>query len=136
MKFRLPPRLQSILRPRPRRPHRLGRVAGWLMHGLRLALVAVPVLWLVQHFVFGPSGVLALRHKQQQYQLELARVHALEEQNRQLNSSVRALRSDPSAIEDIAREQLHLTRPGEIVYTYPTAPAPAGSSAAALNRRY
>ncbi|HXR96404.1 MAG TPA: septum formation initiator family protein [Terriglobales bacterium] len=94
-----------------------------LKHGLRLALVAVPVLWLSLYALLSPSGYLALRRQQQLYQKESSRVQALEEQNRLLNQSVRALRSDPAAIEGIAREQLHLTKPGEIVYTYPMTPA-------------
>lgn len=104
-----------------------------LIHWIRLAAVALPVLWLVQYALLGPSGYLALRHKQQQYQQELARIQALEAQNRQLNQSVRALSSDPAAIEDIARQQLHLTRPGEVVYTYPVAPAANGTAAASLH---
>ena len=61
-------------------------------------------------------------------------MHALEDQNRQLNQAVRELRSDPNAIEDIAREQLHLTRPGEVVYTYPvsTPNSPTAPAEAAL----
>ncbi|HUX68462.1 MAG TPA: septum formation initiator family protein [Terriglobales bacterium] len=102
------------------------------LHVLRLAAVAVPVLWLVQHAVLGPSGYLALRHKQQQLQQEMARIQALEAHNRQLNQSVHSLTTDPAAIEGIARQQLHLTRPGEVVYTYPVAPAPRGAAAASL----
>ena len=106
-------------------------LAPWL-HALRLLAIAVPVLWVVQHTVLGASGFIALRQKHQQVQRELGKVKALEARNRDLNSSIRQLSSDPSAIEGIAREQLHLTRPGEIVYTYPTAPAPSGAAAADL----
>ncbi|HVA64018.1 MAG TPA: septum formation initiator family protein [Terriglobales bacterium] len=116
------PNLKQSLKPALRR----------LTHGLRLAAVALPVLWLVQHAVLGPSGYLALRHKQLQVQQEMARIQALEAQNRQLNQSVKALTSDPAAIEGIARQQLHLTRPGEVVYTYPVAPAPNGAAAASI----
>jgi cell division protein FtsB len=35
------------------------------------------------------------------------------------------LKSDPNAIEHQAREELHYTRPGEVIYTLPTR---AGSS--------
>jgi cell division protein FtsB len=33
------------------------------------------------------------------------------------------LQSDPNAIEHQAREELHYTRPGEVIYTLPDAPA-------------
>ena len=83
--------------------------------------------------VLGPSGYLALRHKHQQVQQAVDRVQALEARNRELNQSIHALSSDPTAIEGIAREQLHLTRPGEIVYTYPVAPTANGTAAAELH---
>ena len=38
-----------------------------------------------------------------------------------------------SGLETIAREQLHLTRPGEVVYTYPSKSAAAGTHAAELH---
>ena len=91
------------------------------MHRVRLALIVLAVTWAAQHALFGRSGYLALRQRQHQYKTELARVQTLENQNRKLNQAVRSLRSDPNAIEDIAREKLHLTRPGEVVYTYPVA---------------
>lgn len=98
-----------------------------------MAALALPVLWLAQHAWFGPSGYRALLQKRQEVQQQLTRIQALEAQNRDLNQAVRALRSDPNAIEAIAREQLHLARPGEVVYTYPatTAPGTAGGTAAA-----
>lgn len=100
------------------------------MYRLRLGLIVLVVAWAGQHALFGHSGYLALRHRQHQYQAELAHVQALENQNRQLNQAVRELRTDPNAIEDIAREKLHLTRPGEVVYTYPVT-GPHASAAAA-----
>ena len=105
-----------------------------LFHALRLAALALPVAWVVQQAVFGPSGYLALRRTQQQYQQQKRHIHALEVENRQLNRSVRALRTNPQAIESIAREQLHLTRPGEVVYTYPTGPVPPPATDAASLR--
>lgn len=68
--------------------------------------------------IFGATGVLALHRKEAQVrQVELQR-ERLAAQNRQLQASVRALKDDPETIEAIARSQLHLTRPGEVVYTF------------------
>lgn len=100
-----------------------------LYHALRLAAVAVPVLWLAQQALFGPNGYRALRQKQAEVRQAQERIQVLEGRNRQLNQAVHALSSDPTAIEGIAREQLHLTRPGEVVYTYPVAPGHSTTSA-------
>jgi cell division protein FtsB len=40
-----------------------------------------------------------------------------------LKGHVERLQSDPNAIEHQAREELHYTRPGEVIYTLPAPPA-------------
>ncbi len=104
-----------------------------LTHALRLAAIALPALWLLQHALFGRGGFLALRGEQRTYGQVEARVKQLQQRNRELNESVRELSSNPQAIESIAREQLHLTRPGEVVYTFPTRPS-TGEDALAYSR--
>ena len=42
----------------------------------------------------------------------------LEKQNRNLSKSITALKTDPAAIETIAREKLNLVKAGEIVYQF------------------
>ncbi|MGH9467079.1 MAG: FtsB family cell division protein [Terriglobales bacterium] len=113
------------LKQQPQGPPRRSRLG----HILRLTLVAVPLLWLAQQAVFGQNGLRALWHTQKQYAQTLASVQALAAQNRALNQTVHQLQSNPARIETIAREQLHLTKPGEIVYTYPVQAAPVTSSA-------
>ena len=44
-------------------------------------------------------------------------------------SHVDLLETDPDAIEHQAREELHYTRPGEVIYTLPTEPAAPASHA-------
>jgi cell division protein FtsB len=104
-----------------------------LVRRLRLLAIVAAAVWLGMHVVFGPQGLLALRHRQQQVAETMQRIHQLEDQNRQLNRSVKELRTDPQSIETIAREQLHLTRPGEVVYTYSPKPAARGTHAAELH---
>lgn len=122
MRFSLQPLKQRLKFPR----HRLVR-------RLRLLVIVLAVGWLGVHVIFGPQGYLALRHRQQQVAETLQRIHQLEDHNRQLNRSVKELRTDPQSIETIAREQLHLTRPGEVVYTYPPKPAASTTRAAELH---
>jgi len=46
---------------------------------------------------------------------ERARVDGLERERRLLLAEIRALRTDPVAVEAVAREKLGMVRPGEIV---------------------
>jgi cell division protein FtsB len=53
-------------------------------------------------------------------------IDLINEENRQLQDRVKALKTDPQAIERIAREEMGLARPGE--YIFKTAPKPADAS--------
>jgi cell division protein FtsB len=76
-----------------------------------LALIA-----LVVGSLFGDRGLLYL-FAQQERTLALCReILELRDQNGQLALEIRSLRSDPQAIERLAREQLGLSRPGETVF--------------------
>jgi cell division protein FtsB len=87
----------------------------------RGALFALVVLCiaLIVHEIFGEHGYLALREQQKQYDALQHQIQQLQQENRQLESEVKALKSDPKAIEKLAREQMRLARPGEIIYTLP-----------------
>ena len=50
--------------------------------------------------------------------------NSLQKENDQYTEQVKALRADPKTIEKEAREQLHYTRPGEVVYVAPSPPPP------------
>jgi cell division protein FtsB len=43
----------------------------------------------------------------------------MDEENRRLDGDIRALKSDPKAIEKEAREQLRYAKPGEVIYLLP-----------------
>jgi len=66
--------------------------------------------------LFGEGGYFALRRLRGRLAVEQARL--VEEQARveALRDEVEHLRSDPMARERIAREELGLTRPGEVTY--------------------
>lgn len=72
--------------------------------------------------VVGESGYLARRPQRRQIQALREEIEKLKQENQQLGQRIRALRSDPSAIEELAREQLHLARPGEVIVTIPPPP--------------
>ena len=83
-----------------------------------LALLLVCVA-LVVHEIYGEHGYLALRRERREYDSIQQEVRRLQEENQQLEKRIEALKSDPKAIERIARDQMHMARPGERIYTLP-----------------
>lgn len=97
------------------------------IYGIRrkVATVAAGVLaiGIGYHVVFGQNGLLAYQQKRlDAYTLD-GELGALERENARLKGHVDRLQSDPNAIEQQAREGLHYTRPGEVIYTLPDTPA-------------
>jgi cell division protein FtsB len=101
------------------------RVRGWyaaLFVGRRKAatmLAAVLALAVAYHVVLGANGVIAFEQKRQQKKLLNDEMVELQRQNDRLKGHVDRLQSDPEAIEQQAREQLHYTRAGEVIYALP-----------------
>ena len=62
--------------------------------------------------------------KKSEYRTLQKDVDQLQKENQQLSEQIKALKTDPSAIEKEAREQLHYARPGEVVYLTPGQPKP------------
>jgi len=91
-----------------------------------IGALLIACAFLVMHAIFGDNGLLALRRRQQEYKRLQTQVRELQKENQQLELDNSKLESDPKAIERLAREQLRLARPGEIIYTLPepTAKAP------------
>jgi cell division protein FtsB len=77
------------------------------------------------HVIFGQNGITAYQQKRQDAQSLDRQLHSLQRENDLLKGHVDRLKSDPNAIEHQAREELHYTRPGEVIYTLPPS---AGSS--------
>ena len=88
----------------------------------RLGKRALPVLFVclamvvVVDAVVGDKGLFAMLKARRQYRaLEQALTHARGE-NAKLREEARRLREDPAAIEDLARRELGLIRPGEKLF--------------------
>jgi len=84
---------------------------------------ALLALTLGYHVIFGKDGVFLYeqkRHEAQQYSRE---IEQLQQENDKLQGQVNELQNDPGAIERQAREELHYTRPGEVIVTLPEQPA-------------
>ena len=66
--------------------------------------------------VFHENGILnAYRFEQEQVKMKEAN-GGLKQQNDLLRQEIAALKSDPYAIEKIAREKLNLAKPGDQIY--------------------
>ena len=71
------------------------------------------------HDVFGTHGFLAMRRTQNEIKKVKADLDALSKENAVLEQEVKDLNSDPRLIEKIARDDLGLARPGEIIIRIP-----------------
>jgi cell division protein FtsB len=92
----------------------------WRRHLLKilgLALLAVGI-----HDVFGAHGYLAMRRSQKQIEELRGEIERLSQENQALAEHVNALKTDPETIEKIAREEMGLAKPGEMIFKLPAAP--------------
>jgi cell division protein FtsB len=69
--------------------------------------------------VFNDKGALEVRAQAKKLDAIEAEISNLDNENKQLTTEIQALRSDPNAIEKLAREELKLVKPGEIVLVTP-----------------
>ena len=71
------------------------------------------------HTLFGPYGYLSMRRSQAEIRTLQQELDKLDKENAQLSGEVKALQTDPSAIEKVAREDMGLARPGEMIFPVP-----------------
>jgi cell division protein FtsB len=82
-------------------------------------LLGLLLLALLVHDIFGTHGYLAMRHTQQKIKKVKTEIDQLNKENLQLEEEVKDLKSDPRKIEKIARDELGLARPGEVIIKIP-----------------
>ena len=85
--------------------------------GRQLLILFVGVLMV--HDIFGPHGFMVMRRKQLEIQKVSAEIDKLNKENAALEQNVKDLKTDPQTIRKIAREELGLARPGEIIIKLP-----------------
>jgi cell division protein FtsB len=102
----------------------------------RLATIGVVVFtaWLFLHVTFGANGMVVYRQKRAEYQALQNANDTLRQENELYLQQIKSLKTDPQTIEKEAREQLHYTRPGEVVYVAPPPPGPVRSPANAAHK--
>ena len=92
----------------------------WRRWGTVAAIVLI--VGLLLHAMFGANGMVIYRQKHDELQSLQSEVERLQKENNLYVDQIKSLKSDPAAIEKEAREQLHYTRRGEIVYVAPDPP--------------
>ena len=92
----------------------------WRRWGTVAAIVLI--VGLLLHAMFGANGMVIYRQKHDELQALQSEVERLQKENNLYVDQIKSLKSDPAAIEKEAREQLHYTKPGEVVYVTPNAP--------------
>ena len=74
------------------------------------------VLALAVGSLFGDRGILQLVHQKERAARLAEELDELRAENLRLAGEIQSLRTDPRAIERLAREELGLARPGETVF--------------------
>ena len=82
----------------------------------------VLALMLAFHVFFGENGIFLYEQKRHEARDYGQQIKELQQENDRLQSHVNELQNDPSAIEQQARQELHYTRPGEVIVTLPDTP--------------
>ena len=95
-------------RSAPKRPDRTRRIAQTLL----LFIAAV----IVVDALVGEQGLFAMLRAQRQAEELAATIARQKAENARLREEVRRLNEDPAAIEEVARRELGLIRPGEKVF--------------------
>ena len=83
--------------------------------GLHLLLIFVTVVLIVDALI-GEKGLMQSMDAKRQYRQLQASLQELRRENATLREEMRRLAEDPSTIESLARQDLGLIRPGEVVF--------------------
>jgi cell division protein FtsB len=84
---------------------------------VHLLLIFVTLVLVVDALI-GEKGLMESMRARRHYREVAASLDALRRANAKLRDEVRRLNEDPATIESVAREQLGLIRPGEVVFIF------------------
>jgi cell division protein FtsB len=101
---------------------RLTRCALGMRRKVATVLLGAMSLSLGVYAIFGHDGLVAYQQKQRQAQQLQQQILSLKKENERMALHDQRLQNDRNTIEYEAREQMHYTRPGEVIYTLPEAP--------------
>jgi len=100
----------------------------------RIATVAVvaAATFLFVHVMFGVNGMVVYKKKRADLQDLRQRIDRVQQENDRYKQLIQGLKTDQTAIEKEAREQMGYAKPGEYVYVppVPSKPAPPANHSA------
>jgi cell division protein FtsB len=108
----------EVVRPTALRIYALRRRIATITVGLVAAALFV-------HVMFGANGMVIYKQKRAEYETLRQQISQKQQQNDRYTQEIQGLKSDQTAIEKEAREQLGYAKPGEYVYVPPTPAKPA-----------
>ena len=94
--------------PQSRRPGRTRQIVHLLLIFVASAIVVDALV--------GERGLVAMQHARHEYDRLSAAIAQQRAENVRLRDTAQRLREDPAAIEEIARRELGLIKPGERVF--------------------
>lgn len=103
-----------------------GDVPAYLRKNAR-QILGLALFALLVHDVFGPHGFIAMRRTQKEIEQIREQIGKMNDENKSLAEQVNALKTDPKSIERIAREEMGLARPGEMIFKLPDIAKPGDS---------
>lgn len=109
------PRRPAGPEPLRRKPVVPGRTSAIKRRTVHFLLIFATIVLVVDSLV-GEKGFLETLKVRRQHRELQASVEALRQDNTRLRDQVRRLNEDPAEIESVAREELGLIRPGEMLF--------------------
>lgn len=91
---------------------------------VQMVLVFVVLVFVADGLV-GDRGLIAMLRARHEYDRLAATIAHERAENARLREEARRLREDPSAVEEIARRELGLVRPGEKIFIIRDTPSPS-----------
>jgi cell division protein FtsL len=103
-------------------PEQTKLAALWTQYGRSILILCVFALFL--HDIFGTHGYLAMRRTKQEIERVQSDIKRLAKENAALSEEVKSLKTDPHKIESIARDELGLAKPNEVIIKIPQSQQP------------
>jgi len=98
-------------------PEQTKLASVWTLYGRSILIFCVCALFL--HDIFGTHGFLAMRRTKLEIDRVQSDINRLAKENAELSDEVKSLKTDPHKIESIARDELGLAKPNEVIIKIP-----------------
>lgn len=86
---------------------------------IRRIILILSIGFVVADSLFWGNGIPKIFQLKRKLNNIQTRIEAIKKENADLEATIEKLRSNPLTIETIAREELGMARPGEIIYLLP-----------------